>query len=187
MRPHSWSCRAAVFSVSKRDNAIPERDLRSLSFRSLAVYGRAAERRLHRAREISLGIVVAAFWRRAPCGAAGSISIGAARPAGHAALSARLRHPGLRVSRPAADHAAKPHAGALRYDRHGGVAAPDRLRQRHRGGCGRRALSLCNISRCSVRAAGLWQISLGRAVEPAAAISRFATAVGERLARAAES
>jgi lipopolysaccharide export system permease protein len=35
--------------------------------------------------------------------------------------------------------------------------------------------------------AGLWQISRGRAVEPAAAISRLATAIGERLARAAES
>jgi lipopolysaccharide export system permease protein len=36
-------------------------------------------------------------------------------------------------------------------------------------------------------AAGLWQISCGRAVEPAAAVSRFATAITERLARAAES
>jgi lipopolysaccharide export system permease protein len=36
-------------------------------------------------------------------------------------------------------------------------------------------------------AAGLWQISRGRAVEPAAAVSRFATAVTERFARAAES
>jgi hypothetical protein len=35
--------------------------------------------------------------------------------------------------------------------------------------------------------AGLWQISRGRAVEPAAEISRLATAIGERLARAAES
>jgi lipopolysaccharide export system permease protein len=35
--------------------------------------------------------------------------------------------------------------------------------------------------------AGLWQISRGRAVEPAAAVSRLATAIGERLARAAES
>ncbi len=32
--------------------------------------------------------------------------------------------------------------------------------------------------------AGLWQISRGRAVEPAAAISKFATAVTERVARA---
>jgi lipopolysaccharide export system permease protein len=31
---------------------------------------------------------------------------------------------------------------------------------------------------------GLWQISRGRAVEPAAAVSRFATAIGERFARA---
>lgn len=33
-------------------------------------------------------------------------------------------------------------------------------------------------------AAGLWQISRGRAVEPAAAVSRFAAAIGERIARA---
>ena len=33
-------------------------------------------------------------------------------------------------------------------------------------------------------AAGLWQISRGRAVEPAAAMSKLATAIGERLARA---
>ena len=36
-------------------------------------------------------------------------------------------------------------------------------------------------------AAALWQVSRGRAVEPAAAVSRFATAITERLARAAES
>ncbi len=35
--------------------------------------------------------------------------------------------------------------------------------------------------------AGLWQIARGRAVEPAAAISRLAAAIGERLARASES
>ncbi len=33
-------------------------------------------------------------------------------------------------------------------------------------------------------AAGLWQISRGRAVEPAAAMSKFATAISDRLARA---
>jgi lipopolysaccharide export system permease protein len=33
-------------------------------------------------------------------------------------------------------------------------------------------------------AAGLWQISRGQAVEPAAAVTKFATAVGERIARA---
>jgi lipopolysaccharide export system permease protein len=33
--------------------------------------------------------------------------------------------------------------------------------------------------------AGLWQISRGRAIEPAATVSRFATAIGERVARAA--
>jgi hypothetical protein len=43
---------------------------------------------------------------------------------------ARLRHPGLRISRPAADHAAKPHAGAVGHDRRGGVVAAGRLRQR---------------------------------------------------------
>ncbi|MGB7037416.1 MAG: LPS export ABC transporter permease LptF [Xanthobacteraceae bacterium] len=33
-------------------------------------------------------------------------------------------------------------------------------------------------------AAGLWQISRGRALEPAAAVSRLATAIGDRMARA---
>jgi lipopolysaccharide export system permease protein len=33
-------------------------------------------------------------------------------------------------------------------------------------------------------AAGLWQIGRGRAVEPAAAVAKFATAIGERFARA---
>jgi hypothetical protein len=32
--------------------------------------------------------------------------------------------------------------------------------------------------------AGLWQISRGQAVEPGAAISKFATAIGDRIARA---
>jgi lipopolysaccharide export system permease protein len=36
-------------------------------------------------------------------------------------------------------------------------------------------------------AGGLWQISRGRAVEPAAAVARLATAIGERFARAVES
>ena len=36
-------------------------------------------------------------------------------------------------------------------------------------------------------AAGLWQISRGQTVEPSAAVSKIATAVAERLARAAES
>jgi len=36
-------------------------------------------------------------------------------------------------------------------------------------------------------AAGLWQVSRGRAVEPAVAVSKLATAIGERLARVAES
>jgi len=49
------------------------------------------------------------------------------------------------------------------------------------------ALALQYVALFGAMAAGLWQISRGRAVEPAAAISRFATAVGERLARAAES
>ena len=35
--------------------------------------------------------------------------------------------------------------------------------------------------------AGLWQISRGRAIEPAATVSKFATAIGERVARAAAS
>jgi lipopolysaccharide export system permease protein len=48
-------------------------------------------------------------------------------------------------------------------------------------------LALQYVALFGSMAAGLWQISRGRAVEPAAAISRLATAVGERLARAAES
>ena len=36
-------------------------------------------------------------------------------------------------------------------------------------------------------AAGLWQISRGQAIEPAAAVLRVATAVGERIARATAS
>jgi hypothetical protein len=48
-------------------------------------------------------------------------------------------------------------------------------------------LALQYVALFSAMAAGLWQISLGRAIEPAAAISRLATAVGERLARAVES
>jgi hypothetical protein len=31
---------------------------------------------------------------------------------------------------------------------------------------------------------GLWQISRGRAVEPAAAVSKFATTISDRIARA---
>jgi len=49
------------------------------------------------------------------------------------------------------------------------------------------ALALEYVALFGSIAAGLWQISRGRAVEPAAAISRLATAVSERLARAAES
>jgi len=48
-------------------------------------------------------------------------------------------------------------------------------------------LALQYVALFGSMAAGLWQISRGRAVEPAAAISRLATAIGERLARAAES
>jgi hypothetical protein len=36
-------------------------------------------------------------------------------------------------------------------------------------------------------AAGVWQISRGRAIEPATAVSRLASAITERLARVAES
>jgi hypothetical protein len=48
-------------------------------------------------------------------------------------------------------------------------------------------LALQYVALFGAMAAGLWQISRGRAVEPAAAISNLATAIGERLARAAES
>jgi hypothetical protein len=49
------------------------------------------------------------------------------------------------------------------------------------------ALALQYVALFGAMAAGLWQISRGRAVEPTAAISNLATAIGERLARAAES
>src|SRR5215472_16178470 len=49
------------------------------------------------------------------------------------------------------------------------------------------ALALQYVALSGAMAAGLWQISRGRAIEPAAAISRLATVIGERLARAAES
>jgi hypothetical protein len=49
------------------------------------------------------------------------------------------------------------------------------------------ALALQYFALFGAVTAGLWQISRGRAIEPAAAISRLATALGERLARAAES
>jgi hypothetical protein len=45
-------------------------------------------------------------------------------------------------------------------------------------------LVLQYVALFGVIAAGLWQISRGRAVEPAAAVSRFATAIAERIARA---
>jgi hypothetical protein len=32
--------------------------------------------------------------------------------------------------------------------------------------------------------AGIWQISRGRAIEPAAVVSKIATAIGDRIARA---
>ena len=35
-----------------------------------------------------------------------------------------------------------------------------------------------------ISAAGLWQISRGQAVEPATAVTKLATAIGERIARA---
>jgi lipopolysaccharide export system permease protein len=48
-------------------------------------------------------------------------------------------------------------------------------------------LALQYIALFGAMAAGLWQISLGRAIEPAITISRIATAIGERFARAVES
>jgi lipopolysaccharide export system permease protein len=45
-------------------------------------------------------------------------------------------------------------------------------------------LALQYVALFGVIAVGLWQISRGRAVEPAAAVSRMATAIAERIARA---
>jgi len=45
-------------------------------------------------------------------------------------------------------------------------------------------LAVQYVALFSVSAACLWQISRGRAVEPAAAVSKFATAISERIARA---
>ena len=51
--------------------------------------------------------------RSALRGATRPVPLGIARSARHPALSAGLRHPRLCLPRPAADHAAKPHAGAV--------------------------------------------------------------------------
>jgi hypothetical protein len=45
-------------------------------------------------------------------------------------------------------------------------------------------LALQYVVLFGVIAVGLWQISRGRAVEPAAGVSRLATAIAERIARA---
>jgi lipopolysaccharide export system permease protein len=45
-------------------------------------------------------------------------------------------------------------------------------------------LALQYVALFGVIAGGLWQISRGRAVEPAAGVSRMATAIAERIARA---
>jgi hypothetical protein len=48
-------------------------------------------------------------------------------------------------------------------------------------------LALQYVALFGSMAAGAWQISRGRAIEPAAAVSRFATAVTERFAKATAS
>ena len=45
-------------------------------------------------------------------------------------------------------------------------------------------LAVQYVALFGVAGAGLWQISRGRAVEPAAAVTKFATAISERIARA---
>ena len=45
-------------------------------------------------------------------------------------------------------------------------------------------LAVQYVAMFGVVAAGLWQISRGQAVEPAAAVSKLATAIAERIARA---
>jgi hypothetical protein len=45
-------------------------------------------------------------------------------------------------------------------------------------------LSVQYIGLIGTMAAGLWQISHGRAIEPALMVSKIATAIGERIARA---
>jgi len=45
-------------------------------------------------------------------------------------------------------------------------------------------LSVQFIALFGSMAAGIWQISRGRAIEPANAVSRIATAIGERISRA---
>jgi lipopolysaccharide export system permease protein len=48
-------------------------------------------------------------------------------------------------------------------------------------------LALQYVALFGAMGVGLWQLSRGRAIEPVAAVARLATAIGERLARAAES
>ena len=67
----------------------------------------------------------------------------------------------------------------LRLDR-----LPQRHRRRARAERSRRAIRRA----CSVRSPrGLWQISRGQAIEPAAAVSKIATAISERFAQATAS
>lgn len=49
------------------------------------------------------------------------------------------------------------------------------------------ALALQYVALIGAMVAGLWQISHGRAIEPAAAVSKIASAIGERLAKATAS
>ena len=130
---------------------------------------------------------VAAGERRAVPGAARRVPIGTARSHCDAALSDRLCRPRLRLSRAAADHETKPHSVAFGLI---GVVALLRLVGFLSVILGTRmpgVLAAQYVALFGAIAAGSWQISRGQAIEPAAAVSKIATIIGERLARATAS
>ena len=158
-----------------------QRDPRIVTFdryavRSVEIHQRPAERDLQHAREVPLGAHLAVAQRPAPHGAGRRIPLGTARSLCHAALPAGICDPGLCLSWAAANDQAKPDAVAARADRRGGAAAAHRLSQRHPRRAQSRRHRCCNTSRSfGSMAAGLWQISRGQAIEPAAAVSKIAT------------
>ena len=158
--------------------------LRPLCFRPVEIHRRSAERHLYGAREVYLGAAVAAARRRALPVTARPIPLRTARSPGDAALSVGLHHRGLHLSWAAADHPAKPDAGAAR---HVGVVALLRLVGFVSVIVGVRVpgmLSVQYIALIGSMIAGVWQISRGLAIEPALMVSKIATAIGERIARA---
>ncbi len=136
---------------------------------------------LHGARKVHLGADVAAAGRCALRRAAGPVPLGTVRSPGNSALSAGIRHLDLHVPRAAPDHAAEPHAGAARLDRHRHGAAPASASSVSSSACASPAFWRCNSS-CSPARSPLacWQISRGRTVEHATCVTRIVGAIGEK-------